>query len=324
MHFLISSERGGSNLISRMLNGHSKIHAPSPIHMIRTLMPLMDNSRSWEEIIDWCIRFFELKLVEWDVSISKKELLKHTTPGSLGTLIRYLYDKQAEANVKGISFIKEVRTYNLIPFILDNFPEAKFIYLVRDPRDMVLSWKKSPTHKGEIVRATAVWNNDQKNSLISYFNLKQSGLVYMVRYEDLVAESETILKSLCDFLKVDFEESMLSFHKGDNENKMAKATDNWKNLSNPVLKENFNKYKKNLSEEAIKYIEYINYEMMEYLGYKPEFSKISPSEFEKIKDHLSSIERTTKDEYLSLPLEERNKREAWMGLVKETNKLNIF
>lgn len=323
-HFLISSERGGSNLISRMLGSHSRVNSPSPTHLLRTLMPLADGGHSWEAMVDLTVKLFNLKLVDWDIQITKEELLLNVNDRRLSELIKYIYSKQAIHLKKEVVFIKEVRTYNLIPFIQSNFQNSKFVYLVRDPRDMALSWKQSPIHRGEIVRGTNVWNKDQTRSLIDYFNLKGSGGIHLVKYEDLVSDARKELMAICKFLDLEFEEGMLGYHSGKNEENMSKATDNWKNLSKPLLKDNFNKFKTQLSENEIKYIEYLNYELMTYLGYRPEYDKVDKKSFEKIKSELEAVERSEKAAYLTVPLEERTKREAWMKTVKDINNLNIF
>ena len=56
--FLICSERSGSNLITRLINAHSQICAPSTTHLFRVLgeniagYGLLRDDTCWRELVD--------------------------------------------------------------------------------------------------------------------------------------------------------------------------------------------------------------------------------------------------------------------------------
>ena len=93
----------------------------------------------------------------------------------------------------------------------------------------------------------------------------------MIKYEDLVSDTERVVRELCDFLEVDYKPSMLSYYKSDLTLENTKRLKDWENLRKPVLSENFNKYRKALSSLEIQYIEHYCREEMKFLNYQFDF-----------------------------------------------------
>ncbi len=90
------------------------------------------------------------------------------------------------------------------------FPDAKFIFLVRDPRDNVLSilrhYRDVPVTGLHALR----WKSNLKN--ISKRASLKPERYHVLRYEDLTAFPEREIQKLCTFLNIPFAEEMLQFH----------------------------------------------------------------------------------------------------------------
>ena len=102
----------------------------------------------------------------------------------------------------------EKTPYNIYSFdeILDHYPEAKMILIFRDPRPVCASWfKKDP--KKSLIGICLNWNRAAKkmNDLLQ----KHPSQVMMIRYEDLVQDSEKTTKTICNFIGEDFSPKML-------------------------------------------------------------------------------------------------------------------
>lgn len=91
-------------------------------------------------------------------------------------------------------------------------PEARFVHLVRDGRDVALSrrglWFEKQEDIGglasrwdETVRAT----REQGRSISHYTE---------VLYENLVGNPEGVLKEICEFVELDYDPGMLRYHEG--------------------------------------------------------------------------------------------------------------
>lgn len=312
--FLISSERSGSNLITKLLDNHSSYCGPTPPHLLKTFSDVMENYGSLNDVDNWLrfvddfYEFFYCKIGVWALKISKEDLM-NVFPRNLEGVFRLLYQEEAKIHNKSRVFVKEVKTYSFFNFIKEKFTESKFIWLVRDPRDMALSWTKSPVHRGDVVRAAEIWKNDQKETIKIYKENRRR--ILLVKYEDLITNQQHELKRICEFLKINFEASMVEYHKNKISKENAVQTDNWKNLQKEIIKNNSKKYLQNLTEAQIRFIEYRCQEEMRFLNYEFEYALLQENQFDQLHNDLKKLERYEKPEYQKIETSEKVKRDKW-------------
>lgn len=106
------------------------------------------------------------------------------------------------------------------------YPDARFIHIIRDPRDAIPSYMKVLPNltTNWLPYYISEWMRVMK-SLEEAANEEQ---VHVIRYEDLTSDSERVLQSVCSFLDLDYEGSMLTdFQKEYRHNVLASETD-WK------------------------------------------------------------------------------------------------
>lgn len=89
------------------------------------------------------------------------------------------------------------------------YGQVKLIHMVRDPRDRYAgSLELWPNGKGRAGGAAARWNYSMR---LATRNQRRYGNDYLiVRYEDLVLNTEGELRRICDFVGEDFEAEMLT------------------------------------------------------------------------------------------------------------------
>ena len=310
--FLLSSERSGSNLITKMLDAHPSVCGPAPSHMIRTFSQNILNygdlkkDENWNALLNDVADIMRFQLGEWGMDFSAEELKCAIKERKLSHIVRYIHEKEADSLGKRRLFIKENKVYNFIEYLLIAFPDAKFLWLTRDPRDMALSYKKSSNHPGGIMRAAEIWANEQAELKKIYGYLQEEKKVLLLRYEDLLSNPEMHLKKVCDFFEIDYSDAMLGFHKEELTVKNAEKLRNWENLDKPVLTTNFNKYKTELSEKEITYIEKICGELMSFLKYDREYLDVDTENFAE-----EVVEQT-----LELNEQEQKVREDRLNVIK--------
>ncbi len=299
--FLMCSERSGSNFITKLMNGHPDIVGPSPKHIInpvaRNLFRYgnLEDDTNWNELVEDIYKLFEISFSEWKSEITLEKLKNLGKNKKIDSLIKNIFIEEAKANNAQHIFIKENQIYEFTPFLMNYFPEAKYIYSVRDPRDMALSWKKNPSHKGGVVAAAKQWKTDQANFLKNYYVLEQRGQAFFVKYEELISDTEKYTNNICDFLGVEYSPQILEFYKDELTINNSKKQGAWNNLSKGVLSDNSKKYLKDLTEEEIKIIENICYYEMNILGYETEYSR---EELDKVTENI--IKEKQDDENASI------------------------
>jgi len=274
--FLICSERSGSNLITKVMDGHPEVCGPFPSHMMRMFAPNhfrygdLQEEGNWQDLTDDVTDYLANIFAQWESSVSPSVLRERCPQRSLAAIIRYVYEKEATTRGKRRVFVKENHAYQFIAFTLANFPESRFVWLVRDPRDMALCQRDSIL-SGGVQRAVAAWKPDQAESLKVYSYLKDVGRILLLKFEDLLSQTETTCRLLCEFLDLPYTPGMLEFHKAANVAKNAGWNTAWADLGKPIIADNFNNYQTGLSEIEIRFVEAVCHREMAALGYELDY-----------------------------------------------------
>jgi hypothetical protein len=113
-------------------------------------------------------------------------------------------------------------------------PEARFVHLIRDGRDVALSLRPlwfSPGH--EIEAQAENWRTKVSTIRASGRECRQ----YLeIRYEDLVLDAESVLRRVCDFIGLRYDPRMLSYHR-DAEARLSEIGDQYRFKEAPISKE---------------------------------------------------------------------------------------
>lgn len=273
---LLASERSGTNLLRAMVSSHSKVSAPPPTGLVGNLAsrafyyltPL--NSQHVSEFIDDAITMTQIHFNPWDISINQQEVLKRLSSVSFWQVFKSLYDIYTEDEEKNFWFSKEPNLFNHIYEIKLNMPDAKFIYMVRDGRDVAASMIKGGMHTSHIYEAAHMWSSDQKKCLTALSDPMLSESMLLINYEDLISDANAVMKKVMEFVGLNYESSQLEYYKNKNVINHSNKTEFWKNISKPLDSTNKGKYKNNLSAKQIEIFESIAWDEMRLLGYQLE------------------------------------------------------
>jgi Sulfotransferase family len=307
--FLICSERSGSNLISSMLGEHPDIYAHPPYHLGRDLILRLHEAAAGgvsspalqvlrQNAINKVRRFRgdeeAQRLQDWfdrQAELSPREMA------------RFVYQQMPLQAHGRHALVKENNVHQLLFFLVDCFPDARFVFQVRDPRDFLLSAKMRKRRWlgnkfGSVRNALNVWREDQLGGLTAY-GLLGPERVFLQRYEDLVGRTEGTLTRLCEFLGLDFDPRMLEFHTAESAQALAVKGGPRENLARPVMSANFRKYRKGLSRGQIRTVEAYVGDLMDRFGYPREYTGIArPSVFSIMKPQLTEpLERFVNSEF---------------------------
>lgn len=225
--FVLGNPRSGTTLLRLLLNAHSEIFIPPECGFAVWLSNKYNN---WEKKdtngkkIDLFLNdlYATKKFETWNLPPDKlKKYISHKQPDSYSNLVSTIYFFYAVTHQihKKIWGDKNNFYIQHVPDILSLYPNAKFIMIIRDGRDVASSYLKlskkkmdskyAPNLPTDINDISREWLSNN-NKIISELNLIRESLV--IKYEDLASSPISTLHTICDFLHVHFEKDMLNYY----------------------------------------------------------------------------------------------------------------
>jgi hypothetical protein len=274
--FIVGCPRSGTTLLQRVVNAHPQIAIPPETQWV---------PRFWEKRVGlspegWVTPRLIDRLVEHrtfpQLGVSRQQLegLLRQGPVSYADFVRGIYDLYGKAQGKPLVGDKTPGYVRKTRLLHGLWPEAKFVHLIRDGRDVCLSalgWKKKaarmvslyPTWDEAPVTTAALWwewhlgRGRQRGQALG------PGLYYELRYEALVARPEEECTKLCAFLGLPYDAAMLRFHEGRTRAEPGlSAKDAWLPIT-PGLRD----WRSQMSAEDVERFEAAAGDLLDELGY---------------------------------------------------------
>lgn len=277
---LLSSERSGSNLLRLLLSSHTDISAPPAPQIVKILGKYihrygdLNQDNNWKQLLSDMIDLTIIHPYPWQYHISVQELAGKAKARNFWSAWNALYALNTELEGKKYWLSKENNLFDYAWEIACFLPETKFIYLVRDGRDYACSSKQSLGGDCHYYFIAKKWKEEQIKCLNIYYQLKEFGLVYLVRYEDMIADPEVILREISGFLGIEYQRNMFDYNSSPMAKEMSKKSKDWENLSKPIMADNSNKFRKIMSKNDIKLFESVARKELLVLGYQGEASSL--------------------------------------------------
>ena len=291
--FLISQPRAGSTLFQRLLAGHPEIHTTAePWVMLHPLYALKENGIKAEYRVDLALQGLNdfLMQVPEGIELYKSAIRKF---GST------LYDRLLDMSGKRFFLDKTPRYYHIIPELFSVFPEANFIFLLRNPVAVLSSVLK--TWFGNCVDDLQIENLvDLAKGPVCLLDgikrLKEKAIV--VEYESLVKSPEEIMHRVCTRIGIPYCGDMLEY--GRNPKPQGKfgdpvgifkhhrpVTDNidkWQdNISSPEFVEISNQYLETLGSDIVSKMGFNFIELKQKLNSQSRFSNTVKTKLNEVR-----------------------------------------
>jgi hypothetical protein len=207
--FVVGVNRSGTTLLRMMLDAHPQLTMPPETHFAPELIEAAESgSATPEELLGTITR-----QREWgDFGLSDEELLtrfRALDPLTAGGALRAFYDAYAERvgkprwGDKTPIYVKSMRR------IERALPEARFVHVIRDGRDVALSIRDRAVKEHPIDRIAERWvrritrAREQAKRLSHYRE---------VRYEALILETEPTLREVVEFAALPWDDAILDYH----------------------------------------------------------------------------------------------------------------
>jgi sulfotransferase family protein len=220
--FIVGCARSGTTLVHRIVDAHPEIAITPEMHWITRHFKSRNGLVASELVSELTghKRFaqFEIPREEFEGLLGSGEAVPYPT------FLRRLFGLYGKIKNKPLVGNKTPAYIRRMLDLHALWPEAKFVHIIRDGRDVclsVLNWKKA----NHIVGRYASWEEDPVSTTALWWERKVRkgredgaalgpGLYHEMYYEDLVDDPERECKRLCEFLGVAYDDAMIRFHEG--------------------------------------------------------------------------------------------------------------
>lgn len=276
--FVVGSSRSGTTLLRLMLTRHPRIAVPPEGEF---LLPLRRRFGGFAgeraRIAAFATAVLATpKLENWGLAAAElEEFLVGRAPRRYAELAEGVYRLWALRRGKPQARWGDKNNAHVahIPELADLFPDAVFLHLVRDGRDVACSYRDLVRVRGPhaprlptgLVGATRRWRDHVRAADAACARLGP-GRAFEIRYEPLVRDPRGTLEELCFFLGLPFDEAMLAPERAAGDE--PKSWDAWKwRTREPPSERPAGRFRRDLFPEDVALVELLAADVLRRHGY---------------------------------------------------------
>ena len=208
--FVTGPDRSGTSLMFALLASHPNISMVRRSNMWRWFYGQfgdINSPENFESCLEAMVNYKRLTHLQLDPERIRRDFFAGSDQ-SYGRLFALIHEHNAERAGKPRWGDKSLHTELYADDVFKEFPNAKIIHMLRDPRDRYASVLKRYNDKEKgIAAATGRWLASTK---IGKLNLQKYPEKYItVRYETLASEPEKTCRQVCEFLGEEYASEML-------------------------------------------------------------------------------------------------------------------
>ena len=279
--FIIGRPRTGTTLLRSLFDAHPNVQIPWECQFILNLYPKYGKLEHWNT--GTLERFYTDLLGQWQFSAWNIDHAK------LQSDLQACEGEISYAMVCQVVYLNHISFYTkeTIHLIGDKnhgytiythrlkklFPDAKFVYILRDYRDTYQSVKNVDFELPVVSVVVFKWKYFYKKALQASKKCPDS--FYFIRYEDLVTDPVIHLRKLCEFLDIPFVPGVFDFYKMKEKAEEKYPADilqkHHKSLFNPVNTSRIGLWEKSMSERQIRIADHVAGKLADQAGYSRKY-----------------------------------------------------
>lgn len=269
--FVIGSGRSGTTLLRQMLNAHPRIY----ITHEAGFYSYARHAPKGTTVSDWLEHYFDTYSFAWirlDPQLVRAALPRDLTMERVCEVFQTIMRLKTEQLGKARYGEKNPLDTHNLPRIFHDFPDARVVCIMRDPRPTVLSFNRMPFGTSSALLNAYLCR-------IQYEHTKPFlDRILEVRLEDLSADPRATMQSILNYVGEPWDEAVLqhvSHAQVDDVPTLpwfVKATQ-----QTPSQREVGSEGREPMEQVWIRLVERVNHELMQRYGYKPTTSVPEPS-----------------------------------------------
>jgi Sulfotransferase family len=217
--FVVGVSRSGTTLLRLMLDAHPLLTIPPETHFVPRVATvcerLVAEGASTAQVRGQALEEMTTHPRWGDFGVSEeqvRELMERHEPLTPGDAIRSFYEAYAAGQGKPRWGDKSPPYTWKSLRIQRALPEAHFIHIIRDGRDVALSLSEVSWGPDDVSMAAEKWVSELRRARKRAQGLAR-GTYMELRYEDLVADPEPKLREIAGFVDLPWDEAMLDYHR---------------------------------------------------------------------------------------------------------------
>lgn len=219
--FIIGYERSGTTLLMAMLGCHPRIAIPEVGWLYPRIYPWrhtygdLNDDENFRTLASEML--FGLNEPLWGMKLNPATAVDEIVGMAQERSFTGIYEAMhrrylMENDGKPRWGQKTPNNLYFVPQILECFPNAQFIFIVRDGRDAAVTSLSSAFGAGNIWGTAYTWA--KANAFVKPFREQYNDSTWFdVKYEQLCREPEHVLQAVCTFIGEQYSPEMLNFHK---------------------------------------------------------------------------------------------------------------
>lgn len=264
--FVVGCPRSGTTLLQLLIDSHPNIAIPPESHIFVRFSSIFQNYGDLNQETN--IRLFindllkDYHIRDWNLQVSVDEFYARLNEYSLRSVISLLMELYAVKDGKKRWGDKTPQHALYLPEIKKVFPDAKFIHLIRDGRDVAVSSSRIFVGPPSIYGIAREW----KTYILTFEEFKKElnqSEYHELYYRELVKNPKTEINNILNFLGEEGIDVGRSIPNGATKYYYLNTDHHMSSLNSPISTDKIAKFKTKLTRREIEIFESVAGEELE-------------------------------------------------------------
>ncbi len=252
------------------------ISAHHPPHILDTFFPILEKyfplseDANFSSLIHDVCRLVEANPVKWEIELDREVIFDQCKKRSLIEVFKVIYESMARKDGASYWCCKSMSNARFYPQIEGEGIHPYYIHLVRDGRDVAGSFRRVLVGEKHPYHLARIWKSD-------YLMAKEiektvdPGRFMIIHYESLISNPEREVDKINKFLNVNLNSAALHYFDSKESIRTAKAGYMWRNVTKPIIRDNFGHYHEDFTPAEIEVFEGVAGDILSENGYSLQY-----------------------------------------------------